>query len=181
MSIKGFFIIENEPLFKAEKELDESIVKRITEQFTYSKNELIDDNYVLAFKQLTEIAVKAMSPGINDPGTALNAIDYLSELFVLRLQKSDYSYTCVDDTVWVSISTVNFSTLLFQVMASLRTYCKKDITVGQRIIKMLLFLKKTSSNKQYTKAIEEELNRFKEDINHAIINTDDLNILNQLF
>ena len=24
---------------------------------------------------------KAMSPGINDPGTALNGIDYLTELF----------------------------------------------------------------------------------------------------
>ena len=181
LGFKGSFIIKNQALFKSEKELDEDCVKQITNQFEYSTNELIDDNYVLAFKQLTEIAVKAMSPGINDPGTALNAIDYLSELFNLRLTKNDYSYTKIEDVAWVSITTVNFSTLLYQVMASLRTYCKQDISVVQKLIKMLLFLHENAQKNTHKEAIEKELKLLKDDVNVAVGNKEDLNFLNKLF
>lgn len=34
------------------------------------------------FKHLVEVAVKAMSPALNDPGTALTALHYLRQLFV---------------------------------------------------------------------------------------------------
>ena len=142
---------------------------------------MIDDNYVLAFKQLTEIAVKAMSPGINDPGTALNAIDYLSELFSIRLLKSDYSYTKIEDVAWVNITSVNFSTLLYQVMASLRTYCKRDISVVQNLIKMLQFLKEIAQKNTHKEAIDKELELLKGDINSSITNKEDLKFLNELF
>lgn len=181
IGFKGSFIIKNQPLFKSEKKLNEDCIKDITNQFEYSTNELIDDNYVLAFKQLTEIAVKAMSPGINDPGTALNAIDYLSELFSIRLLKSDYSYTKIEDVAWVNITSVNFSTLLYQVMASLRTYCKRDISVVQNLIKMLQFLKEIAQKNTHKEAIDKELELLKNDINSSITNKEDLNFLNELF
>ena len=181
IGFKGSFIIKNQPLFKSEKKLNEDCIKDITNQFEYSTNELIDDNYVLAFKQLTEIAVKAMSPGINDPGTALNAIDYLSELFSIRLLKSDYSYTKIEDVAWVNITSVNFSTLLYQVMASLRTYCKRDISVVQNLIKMLQFLKEIAQKNTHKEAIDKELELLKGDINSSITNKEDLKFLNELF
>ena len=74
-------------LIKSEKELDEQTLNKILSNINFSRGELVEDNYILAFKQITEIAVKAMSPGINDPGTAINAIDYLTELFALRITK----------------------------------------------------------------------------------------------
>ncbi len=37
--------------------------------------------YTTGFKHLTEVAVKAMSPALNDPGTALTSLHYLEELF----------------------------------------------------------------------------------------------------
>ena len=61
-------------------------------RFGFSRSEIVSHNYILGFKQLTEIAIKAMSPGINDPGTAITCIDYLSELFALRLKKKDFSF-----------------------------------------------------------------------------------------
>lgn len=40
------------------------------------------DVYETGFKHLVEVAVKAMSPALNDPGTALTALHYLRALFV---------------------------------------------------------------------------------------------------
>ncbi|WP_111308590.1 DUF2254 domain-containing protein [Confluentibacter sediminis] len=178
--IKGMFVLEGEAVFKSEKELDEETVDQIMSQFSFTDNELVEDNYVLAFKQLTEIIVKAMSPGINDPGTALNAIDYLSQLFSIRLDKKDLSYTFIDEEPWVYIKTINFETLLYQVMVAIRTYCKQDVIVVQKLIQLLFLLKKKSKKENYTKAIEEEINYLKTDINLAIKNEKDLEFLNKL-
>lgn len=174
---KGAFLLEKDILFKTEKELDEETLEALHTNFDFAKSELIEDNYVLAFKQLTEIAVKAMSPGINDPGTALNAIDYLSQLYVLRLKKNDISYTYVDDIPWVFITTINFSTLLYEAMASLRTYCKHDVMLVQRLLIMLNNLKRLSTEDRYTRSISEEIENLKQDAKDAIKNERDLALI----
>ena len=40
----------------------------------------IDQDAAFGFRQLEDIAVKAMSPGINDPGTAVAAVGHMSDL-----------------------------------------------------------------------------------------------------
>ena len=89
MPVKGIFVLQGIPFFRSEKKLEEETVKKILSNFNFARPELVADNYLLAFKQITEIIVKAMSPGINDPGTAINGIDYLTELFALRMHKKD--------------------------------------------------------------------------------------------
>ena len=180
--IKGLFISKENALFRSEKKLDDDIIDSINEQFDFSKSELIEDNYVLAFKQITEVAVKAMSPGINDPGTALNAIDYLSQLFSLRIKKNDKSLVYVDNEAYVSIATVNFKDLIFQVMAELRTYCKHDVIIVEKLVKMLLHLKNIvkNDNKAYQAILEEEMANLILDAEAAITNKRDINFIKQM-
>jgi len=136
--IKGAYILKGIPVIKYKGDIDDELREDLLDTITFSKNELIEDNYVLAFKQITEIALKAMSPGINDPGTCINAIDYLTELFALRMTKKDMSfYFDKDDTALIYIKTVSFEQLLYNVMAALRTYCKHDIIIVQKLFMML--------------------------------------------
>ncbi len=133
IAYKGQYIFKESPLFKIENKLNKQAVDNMLSAFTFSKSEFIENNYILGFKQLTEIAVKAMSPGINDPGTAINAIDYITELFLLRMQKGDGNYCCNDsEEAVIKLKNINFETLLYQVMASLRTYCSSKINTNVR-------------------------------------------------
>jgi uncharacterized membrane protein len=166
LPIKGTYILKELPILKVDKDVDGEVLNEILSSLLFSKSELIEDNYVLAFKQITEIAVKAMSPGINDPGTALNAIDYLTELFALRLQKSNTSIICDQNSKPIlKVSTVDFKDLLFQVMAALRTYCKHDIIIVQKLFFMLNYLynSETMALEVYKKAINLELQNLYED------------------
>ncbi|WP_157206845.1 DUF2254 domain-containing protein [Mariniflexile maritimum] len=181
-AVKGLFISEKSTLFKCDKALDAEVIDSITEHFDFSKSEFVDDNYVLALKQITEVAVKAMSPGINDPGTALNAIDYLSQLFALRIQKKDKSFIYIDDVAYVSMATVNFKTLIFQVMAELRTYCKHDVVIVEKLLIMLLHLKKIVDKEQvnYRNIIDEEIANLILDAEDVITNERDLNYIKSM-
>lgn len=178
--VKGTYVFKNTPVLKMSKEVDEDTIEKVFSSFHYSKSERIEDNYLLAFKQLTEIAVKAMSPGINDPGTAINAIDYLTELFLLRLQKQDQSiYRDKKNNPVILINTVSFKQLLFNVMTALRTYCKHDIIIVQKLMQMLASMldNNEKASKDYVKTIRQEIENLHEDAKNSIQNTADLNLL----
>ncbi len=161
---KGLYLLENEVFFKSEKELNEEQLKRFFSNINYSLSELVNDNYSLAFKQITEIAVKAMSPGINDPGTAVNAIDYLTELFALRMKKRDVEIYVDEQTAYFKIEIITFKLLLYNVMASLRTYSKHDPIVVQKLFWMLNYLTKQPAQKEdYVFDVKKEIELLKKD------------------
>ncbi len=153
---KGLFVLKNGIFIKSEKKLDEKIVDSIISNISFARGELIEDNYTLAFKQITEIAVKAMSPGINDPGTAINAIDYLTELFALRMQKTDNGVVAQDEKATLKVAVVTFKELMYNVMASLRTYCKHDPIMVEKLLWMLKYLQKQPAAKAYYQTVVDE-------------------------
>ena len=160
---KGLFILKNEIFLKSEKELDENQLKKFYSNINFSQSELVSDNYSLAFKQITEIAVKAMSPGINDPGTAVNSIDYLTELFALRMKKEDLEIYVENGTAYFKFEIIPFKILIYNVMASLRTYSKKDPIVVQKLLWMLHYLAKQPAHKEdYKVAIQKEIKLLKD-------------------
>lgn len=153
---KGLFALSNSVFLKSEKKLKQEVVDEIISNISFARGELVEDNYVLAFKQITEIAVKAMSPGINDPGTAINAVDYLTELFSLRMVKRDQSIHDKNGEILVRIATITFEELLYNVMSSLRTYCKHDPTMVQKILWMLNYLKEQPAVEESFRAVVKE-------------------------
>jgi len=174
---KGSLVLENMPIFKSEKKLDDEIAKEIADLYSYSIDEMVEDNYPFAFKQINEIALKAMSPGINDPGTAMSAIDYLTQLFLLRLKKKDRSFYTIGDEAIVEITTSDLSTLLYDTMAGLRTYCKHDVLIMRQLYNMLVFLRDDANHVEqtYKKSIEQEIENLKYVVDKGIDYKVDLN------
>jgi len=178
--IKGAYVLKGIPVLKYKGEVDEDLKQKLLNTVNFSKSELIEDNYVLAFKQITEIALKAMSPGINDPGTCINAIDYLTELFALRMTKKNKSYFFnEDDEALIYIKTVSFDQMLYNVMAALRTYCKHDIIVVQKLFMMLQYLlqNKEVFRENYKKSIIKEINNLKNDALSTLQNDADIQVI----
>ncbi len=81
---EGSFLVIGTPLLKIDRELGENAMNEILDEFIFYDNEYIQDNYSYGIKQLSEIATKALSPGINDPETAIRTINYLTLLFVQK-------------------------------------------------------------------------------------------------
>lgn len=82
---KSTFLFKGQPVVIVSKQLDEKLATKISESFLYHEEERIENNFFYGFKQLTEIALKALSPGINDPGTAIVS---MRSLFVLLLKRN---------------------------------------------------------------------------------------------
>lgn len=178
---KGMFILKGIPVLRSKKELDENTVNMILENFNFSRGELVSDNYTLAFKQITEVIVKAMSPGVNDPGTAINGLDYLTELFALRMQKRDTNYIADDGNIQIKMNTISFEDLLYNVTSSIRVYSKHDITIVQKMMLMYHYLSlQTSRLDSYIETIKIEAQALLDDAEEALGNERDIRQIQKL-
>ncbi|HBF20200.1 MAG TPA: hypothetical protein DDW81_08880 [Cryomorphaceae bacterium] len=85
----GDYVLKNSPLFKISGtwEPDKKLLDRLHEAFLFYNIEDIENNIFYGYRQLTEVAAKALSPGINDIGTARICIDFLIDLLSMFTRK----------------------------------------------------------------------------------------------
>lgn len=181
--IKGEYVYRNQPILKSEKELDDEQWRELHKNFNFIESELVSDNYLLGFKQITEIAVKAMSPGINDPGTALDTVDYITELLALRLQMKDSSViTDQEDNPIINLKTISFSNLIYNVLAPYRTYCKHDVSVMQKLLGMIAYLKTLEvADESFSEVLDREAGMMINDSKDIVKNPIDLGVLQGIY
>jgi uncharacterized membrane protein len=81
-------------------------------------------------RQLREVAVKALSPGINDPGVAILCIDYITELLSVWMQhmKGD-SFKDNDGNVRIIMNRFPFPEMLEISLVPIKVYSKRDYTM----------------------------------------------------
>ncbi len=85
MQTPGTFILKGSPVMKVSKPLSIEIMKEIQKEVYLHSGESIKNNFFFGLRQLMELALKALSPGINDPGTAIQSLRALFELYAYRL------------------------------------------------------------------------------------------------
>lgn len=172
---KGMYTLPHTEVFGTSKKIDDSVQSEIRSYLIFENNHEATDNYVLGMRQISEVAVKAMSPGINDPGTAVISIDFLTELLALRMKLSDIEeYRSSNGKYFIRVETISFASLLYELMASFRQYSKHDPIVMEKLARMLLYLQKQAkySNK-YVKVIHSAFDQIKMDVESHISNNID--------
>lgn len=86
MQTPGTFVLTGVPIIKVNKKLPAEIIKTMQKEVYLQSGESIKENFFFGFRQLTELALKALSPGINDPGTAIESIRALFQLYSYRVK-----------------------------------------------------------------------------------------------
>lgn len=134
----GFFVTAGHPLFKLSRPMDDDICQQLLDCFDFFIEEYASVHYFFGCKQISEIAVKALSPGINDPGTAIKAVDLLSVLFSLRLQLPHFNAVkCAEQAPRLFILELTVEQLLQLILGSIRTYGASDPSVLNSLLQAL--------------------------------------------
>ncbi len=82
----GAFIVENETLVSLaldtapDEAWVERFVERLDDTYTISRHRTVEQDAAFGVRQIVDIALKALSPGINDTTTAATCVDYLSAI-----------------------------------------------------------------------------------------------------
>lgn len=88
--------------------------------------------------QLTEVAIKALSPGINDPVTAVLSINALSKLLAFRLtHRHDSSIKDDNDKTRIIVTDHTFNQYFYKCIYPIWDYGKNDRTVQHAMLNVL--------------------------------------------
>lgn len=136
---KGQFLPKGLPIFRSEHPLEEPAIQRMLEAVEPVRD-YFDDWYLPNLKQLTEIALRAISPGINDPATALTVVDRQTEIFSQMMTTPFNNYYCHEDGNEVWFACLSFAEVLTATMQEMRRYSREDPLLMRRLFQQLYHL-----------------------------------------
>ena len=172
---KGKYLLPNELTVYSSQPLDEAQTSNVLGALLFTGLRKPSSNYMYGIQEIVEVGVKAMSPGINDPGTAVMTIDYLTELLSLRMQLDALEVHATEDQAHqIELTTISFAELLHQTLSAYRLYCRHDVILMEKLLRMLAYLRRSRTiDPQHHKILEEQMAVFAEDLQEHISNEKD--------
>lgn len=178
--VKNSYVYHNEPILKYNKKLSQKQIDTLYNLIYIETNMHNTDDYFSNMVKLMEVAVRAMSPGVNDPGTAISVIHKLGSLLHKVFQINERNYLPVNSSL-VVYHDVDYYHIMRVVFQPIRQYAKQDFTVMQTLINTLTFVHKTLDIQPASKnAIKIELNALLDDAKQSIQNRTDLKTIEDL-
>lgn len=118
---------------------DEKFCKAINEAFIVGRDRTPEQDIEFAINQMVEIAVRALSPGINDPFTAINCIDWLGEALCQIAAADAHSTYRYDERGEVRIVTrvSSFPGIVDAAFNQIRQYGRQSVPVTVRLLETI--------------------------------------------
>lgn len=136
---RGEFAVVGEPVLKVSKELDEEKQQELAECFVFYMEEFAEEHYSYGIKHISQIGVKALSPGINDPMTAIKCIQLLSLLLIEATPVESFEIIETETAEpYCRIPEYTLADLVFLAIAPLCKYAQTD---AQTLIALFTLMK----------------------------------------
>jgi uncharacterized membrane protein len=150
---KGTFLIEGLVLMKiySDKTVSEACKNKIAATTDFYNGQPIAINADYGFKQLAEIAIKALSPGINDPGTAVIALQAIASLLCYHLNKNvPFLKSDLKKMPRIYTPVPSFETIFEQCLNPIWNYGKDDQYIQLEMVFLINQLRIADTNKTHT-------------------------------
>jgi uncharacterized membrane protein len=121
-----------------EKQVPQDWEKQVLNTINIHRGENIDNNYFYGMRQLMEVAVKALSPGINDPGTAVLSLHALADLLAFRSQNfPEQALKDNEGRIRIFRAEKSFAEIFAVCILPIWDYGKNDRLVQQALLQIL--------------------------------------------
>ena len=107
--------------------------------FDFGPTRTLQQDVEFGVLQIVDIALKAISPAVNDPSTAISCVDQLSRILIRFASRESPAELLYDPpgVVRASIAWVHFERLLDAAFDQIRMYSKTDVAVSLRLLRAL--------------------------------------------
>ncbi|HEY9769037.1 MAG TPA: DUF2254 domain-containing protein [Coleofasciculaceae cyanobacterium] len=153
----GQFIVKGSELIMVypRERITRQLAKQLNDAFILDKERTEQQDVEFPIEQLVEIALRAISPGVNDPFTAIRCIDRLSAGLSRLAQRNFPSPYRYDDhkNLRVIVERVTFTGLINTAFNQIRQYGKSDVAVTIRLLEAIATVARFTSTPQERKIL----------------------------
>jgi uncharacterized membrane protein len=131
-------------------EVNKKLTKEINDAFILGKERTEQQDVEFPINQLVEIALRAISPAVNDPFTAIRCIDQLSAGLSHLVQRNfPSSYRYDNNKLRVIAEGVKFAGLTDAAFNQIRQYGRSDVAVTIRLLEAIALIATYTNNFKY--------------------------------
>jgi len=135
LPLVGDFIIEGEVIAEVSSVALPSPQARYAACWTIGSQRTLEQDIDFGLRQLVDVALKALSPGINDSTTAVMSVNYLTAVLGRLAERQLQHGDCVQDGVLrVILPNVDFATLLDTAYTQIRQNARGNVCVLKRLL-----------------------------------------------
>jgi len=153
----GHFVPQGVPLLAVSKadRLTPEAVEDLRGAFDLGPTRTLQQDVEFGVLQIVDIALKAISPAVNDPSTAINCVDQLSSIMIRFASREPPEAVLYDPpgNVRVVIPWIGFDRLLEAAFEQIRMYAKSDAAVSLRLLRALGDIAATTQDPEYRRTL----------------------------
>jgi uncharacterized membrane protein len=167
----GEFVVENTPLASLTLEAppDSETMVELRAAFSLSRYRTVEQDAAFGIRQIVDVALKALSPGINDTTTAVTCLDYLAMILSrLAPQQIPASHRYEDGVLRVIAKGPCFQSLLSDAFDQIRESSKGNLGVMLRMLGSLETIASLTADPSRRQAINEQVEWIAESANRTL-------------
>ena len=155
----GHFVPAGVPLLAVSKDgrLTPEGMAELRGAFDFGPTRTLQQDVEFGVLQIVDIGLKAISPAVNDPSTAINCVDQLSSIMIRFASREPPEAVLYDPpgTSRVVIPWIGFDRLLDAAFEQIRLYSKSDVAVSLRLLRALGDIAATTPDPAYRRTLAE--------------------------
>ena len=137
----GHFVPAGVPLVLASKgdKLTPARMAQLRGAFDLGPTRTLQQDIEFGILQIVDIALKAISPAVNDPSTGITCVDQLSRILIRYASREPPDSLLYDPpgVVRVSVPWLGFDRLVDAAFDQIRMYARSDVAVSLRMLRAL--------------------------------------------
>lgn len=143
--------------YQGEHKIEEDQIKALQRCFLIGIKKTETQDFSFTIQKITEISIKALSPGINDPNTSIHCLKNIGILLrdLASIENGYIAYKrSEEDHTYLYIEAYDFERILYDAFYQITLYGHKDASVVVAIFKSLRLIKggATSENTKFLHA-----------------------------
>ena len=150
------------------------IITALQAAYTIDRHRTVEQDSAFGIRQIVDMTLKALSPGINDTTTAVMCVDYLSAILAgIATREIPSSYRYEDGELRVIAMGPSFESLLADSFDQIRRNAKGNVTIFLRILEALQIIAGLATGPRRRRALFEQMQQIAEMAARSVDSTHD--------
>lgn len=172
----GAFIVQGTPLASLALTFaaDKCTANALSGAYSIGRYRVLELDPAYGIRQIVDIALKALSPGVNDTSTAVICVDYLSSILA-RLAGRAFPAVqhYADDTLRVIAVAPSFEGLLTEAFEQIRASAESNIAILLRMLSGLTAIASLTTKPGHISALDDQRHRIAELVERCFVSHHD--------
>jgi uncharacterized membrane protein len=153
---------------------DQETIVALNGAYSIGRQRMVDQDPAFGIRQIVDMALKALSPGVNDTSTAVMCVDYLTAILTrLACRKFPPSHRYEGETLRVIAIVATFEDLLVEAFDQIRGSAAGNVAIMARMLGAIDTIASLTVSLSHIRALDEQVQWIAELADRSIESTHD--------